>query len=81
MGAQVAVLALALLDTVLPDRFPLKRLTSPVRTATALIAASFFAAFFLLLPRRSLWQPTQVNVPRETFSQARPVPTQEESGS
>ncbi len=81
LGVQAAVLALALLDVVLPDRFLLKRLTSPVRTVMALIAASFFAAFFLLLPRRSLWQPTQVNVPRETFSQARTVPTQEESGS
>jgi cellulose synthase/poly-beta-1,6-N-acetylglucosamine synthase-like glycosyltransferase len=71
--AQAAVLALALLDVVLPDRFPLKRLTSPVRTALVLIAASFCAAFFLILPRRNLWQPTKVNV-----SQAQTAPNREE---
>lgn len=81
LSAQAAALALALLDTILPDWFPLKRITSPVRTAMALMAAAFLAAFFLLLPRGSLWQPTRVNVPGGTFTQARPVPTREESGS
>lgn len=81
LGAQAAVVALALLDMLLPERFPLKRLTSLVRTAMALLAASFFAGFFLLAPRRSLWQPTRVNVPRDALNQAQPVRTREESGS
>ncbi len=76
VGVQALAFALALLDVVLPDRFPLKRLTSPVRTAMALIAASFCAAFFLLLPRQNLWKPTKVNI-----SQAQPAPAREESGS
>ncbi len=71
--AQASVLALALLDAVLPDRFPLKRLTSPVRTVLVLIAASFCAAFFPILPRRTLWQPTIVNV-----SKAQTAPHREE---
>lgn len=71
--AQASALALALLDAVLPDRFPLKRLTSPVRTVLVLIAASFCAAFFLILPRRILWQPTKVNV-----SKAQTAPAREE---
>jgi biofilm PGA synthesis N-glycosyltransferase PgaC len=78
--AEAAIAALAAADAVLPGRSSLKRLTSPVRTAMVLIAASFCAAFFMLLPRRNLWQPTKVNAARETFSQAQPAPTREESG-
>jgi biofilm PGA synthesis N-glycosyltransferase PgaC len=65
LAAQAAFYGLAILDAVLPDAFPLKRLTSPARTFVVLMAAAWCAAFFPLLPRRRLWQTTEVNVPQK----------------
>lgn len=60
LGAHALFYALALLDPLLPDRFPLKRLTSPARTVFVLILTAFCAAFVLFLPA-TLWGQTKVN--------------------
>jgi biofilm PGA synthesis N-glycosyltransferase PgaC len=66
LGAHAIFYALVLLDVVSPDRSPLKPLTSPARTAFALITAAFFAVFFPLFPRGTLWQTTKVNAPAKS---------------
>jgi len=58
LAGQAVLCALILLDLVVSDRSPLKRITSPARTVFVLVAASFCAVFYLLLPRQPLWQPT-----------------------
>ena len=50
----------ALIDAWLPKRFPLKRLTSPLRTFTVLMAASLCAVSILLVPPRVLWRESRV---------------------
>ena len=62
-GAQAVVYLLALLDPVLPNAFPLKRITSPLRTFLVLMAASLFAVCILFLPPRMLWRETRVSHP------------------
>jgi len=61
IGAQLCAYILALLDTWLPAGFPLKRLTSPVRTFTVLMAASLCAVAIMVVPARMLWKETRVN--------------------
>ena len=58
LAGQAVLCALILLDLVVSDRSPLKRITSPARTVFVLVAASFCAVFYLLLYRPTLWQPT-----------------------
>lgn len=58
LSAQAAFYLLAMLDLVVSDASPLKRATSPARTALVLIAAALCAVFYLALPRQPLWQPT-----------------------
>ena len=58
LAGQAAFYVLILLDLVLSDSSPLKRLTSPARTVFTLLAASFSAVFYLALPRQPVWQPT-----------------------
>jgi cellulose synthase/poly-beta-1,6-N-acetylglucosamine synthase-like glycosyltransferase len=58
LAAQAAFCVLILSDLVLSDSSRLKRLTSLARTVFVLLAASFLAVFFLLLPRKPVWQPT-----------------------
>jgi hypothetical protein len=60
LGAQAAAYLLALVDGWLPARFPLRRLTSPVRTFAVLMAASLCALAILFVPPRVLWKETQV---------------------
>jgi cellulose synthase/poly-beta-1,6-N-acetylglucosamine synthase-like glycosyltransferase len=65
LSAHTAFYALVVLDLILPERFLLKRLSSPARTFFVLMAAAFCAAFFPLLPRRMLWRTTKVNAPQK----------------
>jgi cellulose synthase/poly-beta-1,6-N-acetylglucosamine synthase-like glycosyltransferase len=53
---QVAFYALAALDTLVPDRFPLKKLTSPIRTFVVLMAASLAAVRVYFVSPTSLWK-------------------------
>ena len=61
IGAQAFAYILALLDGWLPARFPLKRLTSPVRTFAVLMTASLCALAILFVPPRLLWKETRVS--------------------
>ena len=61
IGAQAAACILALLDVWLPANFPLKRLTSPVRTFAVLMTASLCALGILFVPPRVLWKETRVS--------------------
>jgi biofilm PGA synthesis N-glycosyltransferase PgaC len=61
IGAQAAAYILALLDVWLPAGFPLKRLTSPVRTFAVLMTASLCALAILFVPPRVLWKETRVS--------------------
>lgn len=52
---QVAFYGLALLDGALPEGFPLKRLSSLIRTFVMLLAAAVAATSILFRPARELW--------------------------
>lgn len=54
---QAAFYGLALLDLVMPDSFPMKRLTSPIRTFVVLMAAALCAVSILVRPASSFWKP------------------------
>jgi cellulose synthase/poly-beta-1,6-N-acetylglucosamine synthase-like glycosyltransferase len=60
IAAESSACILALLDTLLPAGFPLKRLTSPVRTFAVLMTASLCALAILFVPPRALWKETRV---------------------
>jgi biofilm PGA synthesis N-glycosyltransferase PgaC len=62
IAGQAAFYLLAGIDLLLPERFALKRITSPARTFVVLMAAAWCAAFFPLLPKQMLWGTTKVNV-------------------
>jgi cellulose synthase/poly-beta-1,6-N-acetylglucosamine synthase-like glycosyltransferase len=64
IGAQASAYILALLDAWLPANFPLKRLTSPVRTFAVLMTASLCALAILFVPARVLWKETRVSAER-----------------
>ena len=53
---QVAFYGLAALDPLVPDRFPLKKLTSPIRTFVVLMAASLAAVRVYFVSPTSLWK-------------------------
>jgi hypothetical protein len=61
IGAEASACILALLDVWLPSGFPLKRLTSPIRTFAVLMAASLCALAILFVPPRVLWKETRVS--------------------
>jgi len=61
IGAEASACVLAMLDVWLPARFPLKRLTSPIRTFAVLMAASLCALAILVVPPRVLWKETRVS--------------------
>jgi ABC-type uncharacterized transport system permease subunit len=61
IGAQASAYSLALLDAWLPANFPLKRLTSPLRTFAVLMTASLCALAILFVPPRLLWKETRVS--------------------
>lgn len=54
--AQAIFYLLALIDLVLPDRWPAKKLTSPVRTFVALMAAAACAVSIATIPAERFWK-------------------------
>ena len=61
VSAEASACILALLDVWLPAGFPLKRLTSPMRTFAVLMAAALCALAILFVPPRVLWRDTRVS--------------------
>ncbi len=59
--AQIAFYLCAALDPLLPSGFPLKKLTSPIRTFVTLMTAAMFAVRIFFVPARSLWKETTVS--------------------
>jgi biofilm PGA synthesis N-glycosyltransferase PgaC len=55
LASQALFYALALLDARMPERFPLRRLSSPIRTFVTLMAATLCASSILVLPARRFW--------------------------
>jgi hypothetical protein len=53
---QVVFYGLAAIDSLVPDRFPLKKLTSPIRTFVVLMAASLAAVRVYFVSPTSLWK-------------------------
>jgi len=64
LGAQILFYGAALADWAVPEWWPLKRVTSPVRTFTVLLAAAFCAVAILFTGPESLWRTTRVRPPR-----------------
>jgi cellulose synthase/poly-beta-1,6-N-acetylglucosamine synthase-like glycosyltransferase len=58
VGAQLAFYALALADRWIGQSFPLKRLTSPIRTFVTLMGAGIWALSVFFVPSQSLWKQT-----------------------
>jgi hypothetical protein len=56
-AAQGAFYLAALLDSLLPRRFPGKALTSAARTFVVLMAAALLAVAIFVVPARRLWKP------------------------
>ena len=61
---QALFYGLALIDAALPERFVLKRLSSPVRTFVVLMAAALCAPFALLRSGDGVWKQTEVGKAR-----------------
>ena len=61
IGAQTTGYLLAMADAWLPAKFPLKRLTSAVRTFAVLMTASLCALAILFVPARVLWKETRIS--------------------
>ncbi|HLH04750.1 MAG TPA: glycosyltransferase family 2 protein [Bryobacteraceae bacterium] len=61
LAAEACWYGAAFLDRWLPERFPLKRLTAPIRAFVVLVAAAFCALAVFFLPARTLWKETKVS--------------------
>jgi hypothetical protein len=59
LAAQAAFYGAALLDMAVPERWPLKRLTSPIRTFVVLMIATAAAVAIFFVPARVLWGQTR----------------------
>ena len=57
---QFAFYFCALIDSFLPEGFPLKKLTSPIRTFVTLMTAALVAVKIFFVPAQSLWKETTV---------------------
>ena len=60
LAAVAALMALAVLDSLLPQRWHLKRITSPARTITVMLAASLCSVMVFVVPPQRLWKRTRV---------------------
>jgi cellulose synthase/poly-beta-1,6-N-acetylglucosamine synthase-like glycosyltransferase len=56
---QIGLYGLAALDRILPDKSPLKRLSSPIGTFVVMMAAALCAASILFIPPDRLWKSTR----------------------
>jgi cellulose synthase/poly-beta-1,6-N-acetylglucosamine synthase-like glycosyltransferase len=61
---ELTLAALALVDYVVPKRFPLKRISSPARTFLTMNAAALLAVAFLAVAPGTVWKPTRVRLRR-----------------
>ena len=81
LWGQVVFYGLAALDPLVPDRFPLKKLTSPIRTFVVLMAASLAAVRVYFVTPTSLWKEASYRsaapeqVPQPTEPEEPKVPT------
>jgi poly-beta-1,6-N-acetyl-D-glucosamine synthase len=64
LAAAGAFLALAGLDSLLPQGSVVKRITSPARTVLVMLAASFCSISVFLVPPQRLWKRTRVGADR-----------------
>jgi cellulose synthase/poly-beta-1,6-N-acetylglucosamine synthase-like glycosyltransferase len=62
---QAAFYAVAALDPLAPERWPLKRITSPIRTFVVLMLASLCAVSIWFIPVEYFWKPTRSETLRE----------------
>jgi biofilm PGA synthesis N-glycosyltransferase PgaC len=65
LAAQAAFYGVAVLDTAMPERWPIKRLTSPVRTFVVLMIAAAGAVSIFFVPPRALWGETRVRTEKQ----------------
>jgi poly-beta-1,6-N-acetyl-D-glucosamine synthase len=71
---ELIFLAIALLDRLIPRRWPLKRISSPARTFLAMNAAALLAPAVFFVPAGSLWKkPTQVVASAKSTSGSGPA--------
>jgi cellulose synthase/poly-beta-1,6-N-acetylglucosamine synthase-like glycosyltransferase len=54
---------IAALDRFVPQKFPLKRITSPARTFMAMNSAALLAILIFVVPPKFIWRPTRMQVP------------------
>lgn len=66
LAAQGAFYLAALLDPVIGEGTPLKRVTAVIRAFVVLVAAAFCALAVFVLPARQLWKETKVEAARDT---------------
>jgi cellulose synthase/poly-beta-1,6-N-acetylglucosamine synthase-like glycosyltransferase len=57
------LIALAALDLLVPQKFPLKRISSPARTFMTMNAAALLSVLVFFVPLDFLWRPTKMQVP------------------
>jgi cellulose synthase/poly-beta-1,6-N-acetylglucosamine synthase-like glycosyltransferase len=62
---EATLLLLAALDPFMPERGPLKRISSPARSFLVMNAAALLSVLVFMVPAGRLWRPTQVNLNRE----------------
>ena len=63
LGGQIAFYGLALADPWLPDRFILRRISSPACTFLVMMAAALRGLSVFFVPARSLWKVTGASTP------------------
>jgi cellulose synthase/poly-beta-1,6-N-acetylglucosamine synthase-like glycosyltransferase len=59
---ELTLAVLALVDYVVPKRFPLKRISSPARTFLTMNAAALLAVVFVFAAPGTVWKPTRVRL-------------------
>lgn len=59
LGAQLVFYSGAMVDILIPEGNPLKRITSVVRTFIVLVAAAFCAIIVFFVPAQTLWKETR----------------------
>jgi cellulose synthase/poly-beta-1,6-N-acetylglucosamine synthase-like glycosyltransferase len=56
------LVGIAVLDPFIPQKFPLKRISSPARTFMAMNTAALLALLIFFVPPEFIWRPTQMQV-------------------
>ncbi len=63
---QAAFYCLGLVDPLIPERSPLKRLSGVIRAFVVLVTAALCAVTVFIMPAQRLWRETRVGVPQAT---------------